>query len=428
MRLRDLREPIEQSVIGKLFQGVRAAIAGTLVGIAAVGLSWGVTDAAYLVVPGVVAALHAATGMKNPPKSVLASLLIDVTLLGTTLLLVANLPLAQVAAIAYILTASLLLLRPVDAALVVAYAALWASWLLTIAPLTSNDAAQARRAAALDHIGVVAFLAILALLLLAASRGQTLQRLRQRRALEAERRAGELKNEFVSMVSHELRTPLTSIAGFVETLADGWQSLESDTVDEFLGIIQTQTLILSNLVEDILVIPRLEAGSLPIDMGEFELQPVTERLVNHLVSPSAKEVSIAIPSGLQVNADQKRVGQILRNLLENAIKYGGDEILVVANEEPTRIVVTVSDNGRGVPESDVERIFEPFEQLSKGDARTGHGIGLGLPIARNLARAMGGDLWYEPVFPVGARFRFSLPVTPPEPILDSFPSLEVTAG
>jgi len=289
--------------------------------------------------------------MKNPPKSVLASLLIDVTLLGTTLLLVANLPLAQVAAIAYILTASLLLLRPVDAALVVAYAALWASWLLTIAPLTSNDAAQARRAAALDHIGVVAFLAILALLLLAASRGQTLQRLRQRRALEAERRAGELKNEFVSMVSHELRTPLTSIAGFVETLADGWQSLESDTVDEFLGIIQTQTLILSNLVEDILVIPRLEAGSLPIDMGEFELQPVTERLVNHLVSPSAKEVSIAIPSGLQVNADQKRVGQILRKPSRKTLsKYGGDEILVVANEEPTRIVVTVSDNGRGVPE------------------------------------------------------------------------------
>jgi signal transduction histidine kinase len=111
-----------------------------------------------------------------------------------------------------------------------------------------------------------------------------------------------------------------------------------------------------------------------------------------------------------VLADPRRVDQVLRNLLGNAKKYGGDEILVDGQEVNGAYVITVTDNGAGIPTIDQERIFDHFEQVSKGDDRTDSGVGLGLPIARQLVRAMGGDLTYSDAFPHGARFSFTLPL------------------
>ena len=226
-------------------------------------------------------------------------------------------------------------------------------------------------------------------------------------ALAQERRAVELKNEFVSMVSHELRTPLTGIAGFNETLAESWTRLPTEDVDEFLTIIGRETDHLADLVEDILVIPRLEAGQLRLDFEQLDLA-VEIHTVGGIVLDGS-DFSVAIPSGVTVEADRTRLRQVLRNLLENARKYGGDEVVVDGERlESGMYVVSVSDNGPGVAKSDRERIFEHFEQLSTGDARAAQGVGLGLPIARKLCRAMGGDLWYAERFPTGATFRFSL--------------------
>ena len=100
----------------------------------------------------------------------------------------------------------------------------------------------------------------------------------------------------------------------------------------------------------------------------------------------------------------------LSNLIENSLKYGGDQILIDGNVVGDVFQIDVCDNGPGVAEDDRERIFEHFEQVTKGDARTAHGIGLGLPIAQRLVRAMGGDLWYEQRFPTGAKFSFTLPL------------------
>jgi signal transduction histidine kinase len=102
----------------------------------------------------------------------------------------------------------------------------------------------------------------------------------------------------------------------------------------------------------------------------------------------------------------------MRNLLENARKYGGTQVLVEGFPSGDHFVVVVSDNGPGIPEDATGMIFEHFEQLSKGDARSSSGVGLGLPIARRLARAMGGDVWFERRFPTGSRFCFSITVTP----------------
>jgi len=215
----------------------------------------------------------------------------------------------------------------------------------------------------------------------------------------------------VSMVTHELRTPLTNIAGFAMTLRDSWEDLPREDADEFLRIIVGEAEHLANLVEDVLAIPRLEAGKLLVETTDFSLQPAAFRITN-LIFPAGgdRSASVSISGKVRVHADPNRVEQILRNLLENAKKYGGDEILVDAARDGDEWVVIVSDNGNGVAAEHRERIFGVFEQASNGDARTSTGFGLGLAVARHLVEAMGGRIWYEPGFPVGARFCFTLPV------------------
>lgn len=239
--------------------------------------------------------------------------------------------------------------------------------------------------------------------------------LRERRAVAAAEEAQSIKNDFVAMVSHELRTPLTSIAGFADALLSGWRDLPDSEVDEFLTYIHKQALYLGDLVEDVLVIPRLEAKRLRFRPEVFDLGKVVHDVTELLVaSEGDRDVVVSMPTGVMVDADPKRVQQVVRNLLENARKYGGEQVLVEGFGHGDHYVVVVADNGPGVPDSSVEQIFEHFEQLSKGDARSSSGIGLGLPIARRLARAMGGDVWFERRFPTGSRFCFSLPLTPGE--------------
>ena len=268
---------------------------------------------------------------------------------------------------------------------------------------------ESSNTAMLDAVFVAWFVAAAAAIIFLGMRIVLAQQDRAARALAQERRAVELKNEFVSMVSHELRTPLTGISGFTQTLAETWPRLPKHEVDEFLDIMGRETNHLSNLVEDILVIPRLEAGQLRMDVEELDLA-VEIHAVSAMVLDES-ELSVGIPAGVSVDADRTRLHQVLRNLLENARKYGGDEVLIEGERATDGTFhVAVSDNGPGVPDADRERIFEHFEQLSTGDGRTAQGVGLGLPIARKLCRAMGGDLWYEGRFPTGATFRFSLPL------------------
>ena len=239
-------------------------------------------------------------------------------------------------------------------------------------------------------------------------------RRRELAAKNAAERSELIKNEFVAMVSHELRTPLTSIAGFAATLVDSWEGLPPEEITEFLGIINSQSSALSELVEDILVIPRIETGRLALDLVDVELSELAHRVNNYTFTPGVgKEAAVAIPGGVRVHADARRTQQVLRNLLENAKKFGGDQILIEGAFVGDQYMVVVSDNGTGVPDTEVSRIFEQFEQIAEGDSRIGSGTGLGLPIARELARVMGGDVWYERRFPMGSRFCFTIPVALP---------------
>ncbi len=248
-------------------------------------------------------------------------------------------------------------------------------------------------------------------------------RAREKEIIRLSEEAHNIKNDFVTLVSHELRTPLTSIAGFADALVSDWRSLPESEVDEFLKIINVQSVYLGDLVEDVLVIPRLEANRLQFYPELFDLGSLIEDVAAVVFpSGSGKIAEVTLPEGVRVNADRRRVQQTLRNLLENARKYGGDQIMVEGFVMGDQYMVIIADNGPGVPDDERQRVFENFEQVSKGDARESTGIGLGLPIARRLARAMGGDVWYERRFPTGARFCYSLPLRRREIGSDGLPA------
>lgn len=315
---------------------------------------------------------------------------------------------ALVAAAAYLIATSITFggLKSLIAALVTFGSTVVLRFLLPLPEPTALPAVGE----ALMWVSVTVFLGAVALSLMAAATEVHKAKHSQASALEAERRVSEMKNEFVSMITHELRTPLTNISGFADTLQEMWRHLPESDVDEFLRIIVSESGHLHNLVEDVLTIPRLEAGRLLLDPADFDLRAAAFKVVN-LLFPEGGErsASVSIGSNVVVHADPNRVDQVLRNLVENARKYGGDTVSVeaVARNEEWQIVVT--DNGTGLPRGAEGRVFEAFEQVTSGDSRADTGFGLGLTVARHLVEAMNGRIWYEPGFPIGARFCFTLP-------------------
>jgi signal transduction histidine kinase len=339
--------------------------------------------------------------------SALFPLAVDATLMAVILSLRGDPRSVSAVVFLYVLAGSLLLLRIPLAAALVTYALLLGIPVVALSPLTDPPAGGTRESL-FTAVVMVSFALIVATLLYGAVRALHAATLRHRDAIASERRAVELKDEFVSMVSHEFRTPLTSVAGFAEMLRSNWLDLQPQEIEEFLVIMRREAHHLSDLVEDILTIPRLEAGRLRLRPEEFDLSAEVHGIARLVFADTGKDVNTAIPGGVMVLADRGRTGQILRNLLDNARKYGGDAVQIEGEAGTDVYTVSVSDNGPGIDQEDWERVFEHFEQGSKGDSRSDQGVGLGLPIARKLARAMGGDVWYVPRFPTGASFKFSL--------------------
>ena len=388
---------------------MRAIFGGALSILAITGLSQGLDSAPWALLIGLYL-FGDALWRRGHGTSALPMLITDVLVIAGISLLREDPGLIEAVAFLYILTGAMLLLRVPVALGVIGLAIIVGIPAAVVRPFLDPEI-SATREMALDMVVVAAIAAIMATLLYGAVQALHASTLRHQTALNAERRAVELKDEFVSMVSHEFRTPLTSIAGFSDTLRTSWDDLSRDEIDEFLIIMRQEAQHLSSLVEDILVIPRIEAGRLRLRAQEFDLAgeiAATSRLV---FAGTGKEVNAAVPGGVMVSADRGRTGQVLRNLLDNARKHGGDAVEIEGEASPDTYTITVSDNGPGIAEADWERVFEHFEQVTKGDARLDEGVGLGLPIARQLARAMDGDVWYVPRFPTGASFRFSMPLS-----------------
>lgn len=199
------------------------------------------------------------------------------------------------------------------------------------------------------------------------------------------------KDEFVASVSHELRTPLTAVVGLSEELANlSPDSFTFEELAEFHQLIAQQSREVAFIVEDLLVAARVEIETVSIDLQPVDLDAEVSATISGWPSEFG---SIEFqPGHVKVRADPSRLRQITRNLLTNAIRYGGDRVVVVTEAADDRGVVEVRDDGPGIGADDLERIFEPYERASGVEAARPGSVGLGLYVSRQLARLMGGDL------------------------------------
>lgn len=222
-------------------------------------------------------------------------------------------------------------------------------------------------------------------------------------------RAAELqRKEFVDNVTHELRTPLTSIRGFIETIRLN-PDLPAEQRNQFLGIVDEETARLEALIRDILDLGELEADKRADETAEpFRLKAVVDKTLLEL-QPQAEQRGITIHSGgvedLRLFGNPHRIHQIVLNLTDNAIKYnreGGAVWLSAKRLGPKRIELRVRDNGPGISEEHLERIFERFYRVDKGRSREAGGTGLGLAIVKHLARLYNGHARMESVVGEGS--------------------------
>ncbi len=219
--------------------------------------------------------------------------------------------------------------------------------------------------------------------------------------------AYQRKTRVVAVASHELRTPLTSVLGFAKTLFRHGDKISDKDRHEYLGNIVEQGERLARMVSDMLTISRIEGGSLKIDSEPVEIGPCIRQVVEQLACPT--EVRLRGTVDARVIADPHHLQQIVTNFLTNAFKYGAPPVEAEIRADGDWIEIRIKDRGDGVPEEFVPRLFDPFSRADSGRARTQGGTGLGLSIVRGLARAQGGDIWYEKNEPLGACFVARLP-------------------
>lgn len=201
------------------------------------------------------------------------------------------------------------------------------------------------------------------------------------------------KDRFVASISHELRTPLSAVMGFAEELKDRAHSFDAEELTEMLELIAQQSHDMADMVEDLLVAARAEIGTVSVRPQVVYLRSQAEAAVLALGSADSRRIQVTGGSGRSW-ADPSRTRQIIRNLLTNAIRYGGDEVSIEADTAGPITTLTVRDNGRGLPRADWERIFEPYERAHDRPTQPSS-IGLGLTVSRQLARLMGGDVAYH---------------------------------
>ncbi len=285
-------------------------------------------------------------------------------------------------------------------------------------PLTVHDkkigvlTLQNLRQAGVFSYADLAFLQLVAdLIALAVENARLAEELQ---GVQAISEANRLKAELISTLAHEMRTPLTSIKGYSSALLMEDAEFSPDTQSEFLKIIDEECDVLQDLIHDLLESSIIDAGLL-----KLELQPVLiPRIANGILADIAqrhKECRFLVdfPNAFPiVDADPQRIAQVLRNLLDNAVKYspGGGLIVVRGQAEENEVVISVADQGEGIAPEHLHRLFEKFFRIKSGLGRHVVGTGLGLPIARTIVESHGGRIWADSVVGQGSTFYFTIPL------------------
>ena len=200
------------------------------------------------------------------------------------------------------------------------------------------------------------------------------------------------KDEFLASVSHELRTPLTAVLGYARLMQQDGSKLSSGQTDMIHSIVE-QAFDLSSIVDDLLVAARADMGTLTVTSVPVRLAAQASQVIENYDPGAVHRVKLLGESG-HATGDPKRVRQILRNLISNALRYGGEDIQIITHNSGSIARVLVTDDGPGIEHAQRELIFQPYHRAHADPGRT-DSIGLGLAVSRQLAQLMGGDITYR---------------------------------
>jgi signal transduction histidine kinase len=393
--------PLAYPDLGHAYQLLRAGTAITILVLAlALALAWERPELVWVGGAAAVAAVDAALRSRRSNGSPSVPLALDTVAVGVAMIF-GGLPLAVMGSpFAYLVTAALLLLPPRRALRAVLHTSGWVVAALAVSSISQVNWTSGQELV-LGGIAAAVFFTEMALLIWVAARV-----LRDRQ--EALAKLVRSKDEFVASVSHELRTPLTGVLGFARELRDHKGKLDPREESEILDLLVSEAQEVADIVDDLLTAARLQVGTVSIKPEKVALDVCARELLQALGEYGSH---VTVEGAGACWADPLRLRQILRNLLTNAQRYGGTDIMIRIAHNSQQTHVEVTDNGAGIPAEATARAFEPYEQAHH-DRGQPHSVGLGLFVGRALARLMNGDLTYERREGL-TTFDLSLPANPP---------------
>lgn len=229
----------------------------------------------------------------------------------------------------------------------------------------------------------------------------------------------EQKNRLLGMAAHDLRNPLGVIMSYARFLNRMAGAKLDEKELQFVAQIEKSSQFMLRLLEDLLDVSQIESGKLALHLAPLDLAALVENNVAlNRVLAGAKQIDIALelPAGLPaVEADATKIEQVLNNLVSNAVKYShaGTAVRVSVGADDKEIVVAVRDQGQGIPEAELSKLFQPFSKTSVKSTAGEKSTGLGLAITRKIVEGHGGRIWVESRVGEGSTFSFSLPLSPP---------------
>lgn len=237
----------------------------------------------------------------------------------------------------------------------------------------------------------------------------------------------EYRKEFLGNIAHELKTPLFTVQGYILTLLDGAMN-DKNVREKYLKRANKGVERLIYIIKDLDLITKLEIGDMKLDRADFDIVEVVRNVFDLLeIKASKNDINLMFDMDyekpIMVNADKEKIQQVISNLLVNSIKYGhpeGTTEVSIENLIRNKVIVRITDNGEGIPEEHIPRIFERFYRVDKSGSRKEGGSGLGLSIVKHIIEAHGEKIYVESDVEVGSEFSFTLEKsTVPEPVAEA---------